>query len=1218
MERKWTDAQSAAINTRNKTLLVSAAAGSGKTAALTERIIRSLTDTEDPSDIDRLLIVTFTRAAAAELRQRITSAISDALAKDPQNKHLSRQLLKVSGAKISTIDSFYLDVIRSNFEKLDISPSFRTADEAELDILSRSVMEDTVDAFYESRGADFTEVAECFVNVRNSDSLSDIFLDLYSSTESLPEGIEFLTKAAELCENDCKKDLFEGHFGKLIKQELLETYSYYLGVYNEMCEWIETEEKICDKYLPAFIYDRDHIASMIDKLTSGASYKDCKALLDSYSSPSLGRVSDYKNDTAEEYKELRNKFKDKRKALAQRFFGAAEQNNKALLLKTAGIIRLLYDLLCDFEKRLAEEKKQKNICSFSDIRRYAMTLLVNSDGTPTQTALALRERYDTVYIDEYQDVDRVQDRIFKAISNPTGRFMVGDIKQSIYGFRGAEPQVFADYRNDFPELCDSESDKNEASIFMSNNFRCDNTVIRFTNEICSRLFSVCKETMGYTENDDLIFSKVTKDRVTDEVPVSVKVLVNSEATEDDNEYNENDLDDSEDETAKEQEAKLIALEIKKLLSDGRKADGTPIYPHDIAVLFRSKSMGTIVKEALENAGISCSDSSDSRYFENPDVLLVLCLLNAIDNPQRDVYLAGVLRSPFFDFSLDELIEIRKSADNSLSLYDALCVYKKNKNELAKKCTHFENTLDKFRDAAVSLSVDRLIRYLYSTEFFTVSGLVNANSENNLMRLYEYARTFEASSFKGLYSFIVYINRIIEQDKRIGNASSDTTEGKVTLMTIHHSKGLEFPVCILAGAGSYFNFKETRESMVCAAPYGIAMKVTDGSGYARIDTSIRQALLAVNKRKQVEEDMRVLYVALTRARERLIVTASARTTEEKLVSRAKRNRRLFGGYTVRSARSYLDWILPSFDIEHTNDFCKIDFIERSALDTTDDMHQTVFDDLHDNSSIEFKTAKEDAEKILADRFSFVYPYAHATTLPAKIALSKLPLPESESDAEIEVKEPRETIKSTYQPHPSLLDEKRAKKPTSAERGTATHLFLQFCDYKNVERFGVKNEMARLIEKKFVPKNLGELVFCDELELFFKSDIYKLTKNAKKIYREQRFNILLPPSVMSKDKEFLEQTNDEFLAVQGVIDLMIEDENGDIILCDYKTDRLTGEEKNSDELLCKKMNERHAPQLSYYAEAVKRLFGKECKHILVYSTCAAKSIKINILTDLDYNT
>ncbi len=1188
----WTPAQLNAIDTRNKTLLVSAAAGAGKTAALTERIIRLITAEKDPADISKMLVVTFTRAAAAELRQRIFVAVNDALAKDPTNTYLSQQLVALSSAKICTIDSFYLEVVRQGFDAISISPSFRTADASELDVMAKSIMEETIDELYEKHPEEFSEAVQCFVGLRNSAKLSDIFLKLYSSTESLIDGIDFIKKCAERTESEGDLDFFDTTYGKVMRESAIEQLEYTVSVLDDCFVTCQNNDELAVKYLPSFSYDLTYSKKLLE-LLGGADYVACRDYVGSYSPLALKRMSK-STEESEAVKDARNELNKKLAILHKKAFNLSPESISSLMHATARILFTVYDLLCEYDRRFSEEKKQKNICSFSDVRRYALQLLVNPDGTPTERARGYAEQFTDIFIDEYQDVDRVQDLIFSSIAKPTARFMVGDIKQSIYRFRGAEPDVFAEYRKKFPKIDEAEG-SNVASVFMSENFRCDSSVIKFTNKVCSYIFSSCAESMDYSGDDDLVFKKSNEDRAVPEVPVELSIIVPSD---------DKDADDAigNNRTA---EARYVACQIAELLKNGKKADGTQIMPEDIAVLFRSKSTAVTIREELAAIGIDTTDNSDGDFFETPEVLLMLCLLNAVDNPQRDVYIAGLLRSPLFDFTMEELVEIRSSSDRALSLYDALLSYKEKDSVLGEKCRAFDICLLEFRDRAISLPVDKLLHYLYSSDLFIANGLINNNENNPLLRLYEYARSYENGSFKGLYNFLAYLTKLRESNSDIASETVTKTPGKVTLMNFHKSKGLEFPVCFICNVNKLFNTDDFKESLILEPSLGIAMNVADKTGLARILTPMREAIIRRTRMKNTEEEMRILYVALTRARERLYISATPRSSEASLLAGAEKKRLFSCDYTIRSSTSYLDWILTSLAFEDVSDYCNISFIKKCDIrraNTEPDKSDFLPDD----------TLKEEAERLkeeLKEKLNFSYRYLEASRLPAKISVSEL-LPKETKNEENEVAyEPFKERKNQGEYlAPAILrgEDKDAASPTA--RGTATHLFLQFCDFRNAEKNGVSTELDRLIEKKFIPADSTSLVFRSELEAFFKSDLYAALKKAKWVIREQRFNILLPPSVLNSDERFLSETEGEELAVQGVIDLLFEDEFGDLILCDYKTDRLLRDMRNDPSALTAKMRENHAKQLTYYAEAVKRLFSRECKRILIYSTHAAMAVEI----------
>ncbi len=1191
MARTWTDAQKAAINTRGKELLVSAAAGSGKTATLTERIIRSLTDKENPYDISKMLIVTFTRAAAAELRQRIFAAIADALAEDPTNKHLASQLVKIGNAKICTIDSFYLDLIRENFSSLGLPQTFRIADTAEAELMSIELMADTVNKFYDSDTEEFSRFAEAFTNVRNSAQLPEILLNLYSHVASYPEGIEFLKICAEGTDNNAEKDFFDSSFGKILRANTIEKVKYFISVFDESLELVDSDEAIFSSYGASFHYDRSFCESLLEKLEN-ENYASVRAHLLSYSPIPLKSIGKAKSDDTEAVKEQRKKLTAAIKELASKAFPLTPESISRAMLQTASITSTLYSLLSEFEKRLTEEKLSRAIFDFNDIRRYALKLLVDENNEPTEVALELSKQFTDIYIDEYQDVDRVQDMIFKAISNGKNRFMVGDIKQSIYGFRGAEPQVFAKYRAEFPAH-DSTHASNSLSeaIFMSNNFRCDESIIEFTNRVCSYLFGICAESIGYCSDDDLKFSKLPPEN-SDYISPKVKLSILVPPEDENSDY------DCCAENNRINEARYVANEILELVKNSKKADGSPITFGDIAVLVHYSTANPYLREAFSEAGIPFCGADDVEYFENPDVLLILSVLNVIDNPHRDIYLAAALRSPLFELTLDDLIALRQYKDDSYSLYEALKDYADGQNDtLSERCRDFITTLSGWRDDTLSLPVDKLLKKIYSSARFAAAGLADSQ---NLRLLYEYARKFESNSFRGLYNFIEYINKIIEEKTDFTSVVAEASGDKVSIMTIHKSKGLEFPVCFIFGAGGEFNKNDFKDSLIFDSYAGVAMKLPDQTGFARINTPMREAVASNILINRTEEEMRVLYVALTRARERLYVTASTTKKRDKLMDDAEYRRKHSCRYLLMRSRSYLEWILSAIASQDISGICELALIPADSVEAPRNIR-------HLGAPADEATECEINDSLvneLKQKFDYKYPYSAYSRIPAKISVSRLsPDVLDESDDSLNIFEtPR---KATV---PEIFSGETGKKLSATERGTATHLFLQFCNFERAESFGVKEELERLIAEKFLPTSATDAVFIDELERFFESDLYLKIKKAKRVIREQRFNILLPASKFSRDKEFIEAIGDEQLAVQGVIDLIIIDENGDICLYDYKTDRVSKNEATNDTLLERKMKALHEEQLSYYKIAIERLFDKECHICAVYSTHAAKTVEI----------
>lgn len=1187
MARNWTAAQKSAIEAAGRDLLVSAGAGSGKTAVLTERIIRRLTDENSPVEITRMLIVTFTKAAAGELKERISAAIAEALAKQPKNRRLARQLTALDRAKICTIHSFCLELLRESAADTRLPSDFRIADDVEITLLRKNIMNELIEDYYSGNVADhpidgFEDFADIFVGTKSDDALADIFLGIENSLSSFTEHTEFIENFANELESDdrdfavtrCGREILDLIFGKL---------TVYRDIFDSALSEILENEKLTKAYYPAFSED----IAFIDRVCTACShtdgelcYDDIARLFNDYSPTRLGVARGVVlSPTLEKAKKLRTEFQAERRSLTAKFFSLNPESLQKNRIDTAGALHKLYTLLTTFAERFEREKRSRSLVDFGDLERLAYRLLVKN-GAPTAAARSITERFDEIYIDEYQDVNAVQDSIFAAVSNGHNRFMVGDIKQSIYAFRGAEPRIFADYRRKFGKLDDGDTE-NGAAVFLSDNFRCDKPVIDFSNIVSGCLFTSGRGDIPFTEEDMLIHSKT--DTESGE-PVHV-VLIDGSEREDD-------------EAVSPREAEWVACEISRLLSEGKKNDGTPIRPSDIAILMRSaKAHSAVFEEVLEKHGIPCYNNVTGGFFENAEVLLALCILSIIDNPTKDIYLAGALRSPVFGFTLDELITIRKSTSEGC-LYDALRKY--CKTEDFPKGNEFLATLDRWRTKAEGQPVDRLLWYIYTDTDLPalVYDKENAARRANLMLLYEYARRFESSSFKGLYNFIRYINDILEEKAQLETAKlfgedSDT----VKLMTIHQSKGLEFPVCFICGTGKKFNDGDLRRNVVIERSLGISLKLADSTGFARYDTPIRQAIVKRLADSQLEEEMRVLYVAMTRARERLYMTALTPDPTELTASAADDAERL-SRYAIMKNGGYMRWILTA--LEHrklTSDEPLPVTVE--IVDSASTPCETDVCDIKEESVTIPPT--DEMTALVRERFDFVYPHTAAAKLPAKLSVSKLvPTLLDEDSAELEM--PAEPFDFEAK-RPLFLDDKEAPAALGAERGTATHLFMQFCDFSRFKVFcddiaaNIEDEAARLAERRYLTKRAASLINVRQLAAFFSGNTFAEICAARQIWREHRFNVRLPASEFTSDPELKAELNGETVLVQGVIDCFYENPDGTLTLIDYKTDRIPAELSRTEAE--RMLLDRHRLQLLYYKAALEKISAKPVSRVAIYS-------------------
>ena len=1200
-KKPWTEQQLQAINARDKTILVSAAAGSGKTATLTERIIQRIT--VDNADISNMLIVTFTRSAAADLKSKIFNAITAELAQTTDGNvasKLSAQLANINNASICTIDSFYYELIKSHFTECGISPTFRIIDDGEYKLIAKNTINEVVDEFYENE-PEFSSFADCFASVKNLDAIGEKFLKIYSLLSSATEGIEYLKNYAATMQEQIDLDIFQTQFGTLLKEESKRFFSHYLRVIEYSSEKAENDEGLQIKYSDSFKAILILCQSVLSALEGEkTTYADIQTLLTSFILPDAVRNRIPATETAETLKALRTEFRDALKKHIAAYYQSSPETVDRAMRDSAHYIKILYSLLKRFDDKMNEQKQRLDFLTFNDISRKTHSLLVKN-GAPTEVAKKISSEYSEIYIDEYQDVDPLQNEIFSAISTPTNRFMVGDIKQSIYKFRGAEPSLFSSLRKEFPDISKSEN-SDTATIFMSNNFRCDSCVIDFTNLICSAIFRQIGGCVDYTDGDNLVFSKKSDASLAEKVQLSVISLASSKKNDDDSD--ESSLED--DCSALEWESEYIASQIEMLIASGKKSDGTPILPGDIAVLFRKQKISPYLSMALRRRNIKVAETEATQYFENDDVLLMLCVLNAIDNPERDIYLAGMLRSPLFDFTPDELLRIRSEYGEPSSLFFGLCTYASKKDDaLAKKCQDFYDILTAWQETARSLSIDKFLLTLFNSDRFIASGILsNQGSDGeggNVLLLYDYARSFQGKGFKGLYEFIEYVNSLIDEGQSFPATSKRDAPDRVTLMTIHKSKGLEFPVCFLSLCGNRFNNEDAKQNLVLSYPSGVAMKLIDESGFSLVTTPMHSLIATKMIQDCVEEEIRVLYVALTRARERLYVTGVSKSEITKIKETASLRAKFIDNYTVLTqCKTYLDWIL--LVLNNTEyDFVSTEYITPKEITLAlNNPQDTVLEENSGNENFD----NELYEKLLKS-FAFEYPYRELSRIPSKLSVSRLypdMLDENDTSYELFVDERPTQIPEFFSSITSASN--------AAERGTATHLFLQFCNFEYAATHGIKEELERLCTLKFLPLNAKELIYVDELERFVDSELLTEILSAKHIIREQRFNISLPPQSFTKDSSLIEKMQGEELAVQGVIDLIVITQNGEIKLYDYKTDRLNKDELSSYELAKAKLTNKHAQQLSYYAMACEKLFGKKCDSVQIYSTHSARLYDVEI--------
>lgn len=1154
-KRVFTPSQSKAISHTGSDILISAGAGSGKTATLTQRIIEKILN---GADITKMLVVTFTKEAANELKSRITLAIANELKNDPQNEHLRAQIVKMSSADVSTIHSFCLKVIRPNFDKLSIDSDFRIGEENEIATIKSEAMSEVVDSFYEAEApdSDFLIVSDCYSQLSREDALDEKLLNLYNQLSSTALFLDTL-----LLSQKTEGDFMSCPFGKVLFGEIERFVKQYIPIYQSIIDDILRLDGT-PKFLEAFTSDLDYLKRLENALLC-PKYSIFKGIFDSYEAITLRGLKDSNIDGAFA-KTIREKFKKiMKEQFKESLFLASEESLDASFTQNSKICSAMHKILTKFNEEFSLKKRKYGICDFNDIERLAYKLLVDENGKPTDIAKKISDQYDEIYIDEYQDTNSVQDAIFNSISK-SNRFMVGDIKQSIYRFRSAEPEIFSAYRTSFEDITTENSDTSLGkTIFMSENFRCDQSVINFTNDVSSYMF-FNSSGIPYNKQDNLIYKKKNPDGYTG-APCEIRLLDRA-LLEEDSEENHEVL-----------QARYVAKRIYNMLNGQRLPNGNPIKPNDIAILLRKGRHKSFYIEALYNLGISAEYIDDIKFFEKPHILLLLSILNVIDNPYRDSYLAGALHSPIFGFTLDDLIKIRRKSKDATSLYSALLSYTAEPS-IEEKIASFECKIDQMRKEVLKMNAYEAVAYVMRE-----SGLISSSSVNerkDLIRFYNQAREYEKNSFKGLYKFLSYIESI--KDANAKETVFTNPDNCVRIMSVHASKGLEFEICFLCNLETGFTLQDTKEPIIFERHLGIAGYVGNTGSLVKYNTLLRKcAALAIDKSTK-DEEMRVLYVSMTRARTKLIATASSLNASKQLETIKSLAPFTTENY-IYSQKSHIDYILNALYMPR--EYVDFDIVDPNTLTEVGRGEYEATNEI-DEEKVERN------RQMLKERFEYKYEYEYLSKLPSKLSVSKLRpniLDETDND-EIDVLKPLESLPKFLANETELVK--------SSDRGTATHIFMQFCDFEKLVTSGFEAELKRLLEYSFISSKDAELINGKHIKKFIDSNLLKAILRSKKVYREFRFNVMLPATGLSED----ERVANEKVLVQGVIDSVFEDENGNLVLVDYKTDSVT--EQNYIEVLTRK----HKTQLSYYKKAIELMFERPVSATYIYSVPLGKVVEL----------
>lgn len=1130
----WTNDQLRAIEGHGGDLIVSAAAGSGKTAVLVERVIRRLTSRERPVDIDRFLLVTFTKAAAAEMRAKLSAAISARLEEDPLDARLRRQLLLVHHAKITTVDAFCKSLVREQAAVLGISPEFRIIDKRETEILKREVLEDTLEALYEQAQPDFTALTGQLLSGQDDRRLANVILETFQKIQAHPDPEKWLRRAegggsaGSPAETPC---------GAVILDEAREAVEYALAFLRLAVREMEGVEELETAYLPAFLDDIRQAETLLGRI--GAA--DWDGAVEAVRAVSFARLKGVRGfpdkDLLEGLKGMRQEWKDCAGRVSGKLLNVTAGEAAVDRALTAAALRGLADAVRAFTERFSAEKRRRNLADFNDLEHFAVRLLLK-DGEPTELARALSARYEEIMVDEYQDTNAVQDAIFSALGRGN-LFMVGDVKQSIYGFRLANPYLFL---QKYQDAADEPVGEEPRRVVLSRNFRSRRQVLDSTNYLMK---AVMRERVGdleYTEQEMLYLG--AEYPAPDDPRYKTEVLLLDTAWQDEDAPGN-----------AEAEAAMAAARIGRLLkeklpvTDRARGVVRPVQPSDIVILMRSpKKRAAAYRAALAAYGLAVQTEESEGLLQTAEVGVMVSLLAVIDNPRQDIDLIGVMRSPLFGFTEQELAEIRL-CDKNVPFYDALCLAAEE-NLHAKS---FLGRLAQLRDFACDQPVYRLLWQVYDeTGALALYGALpnGAQRQKNLLSFFERARTYESQGFRGLFGFNRLLRGMLEAGEDFEAIKADADGGAVRLMSIHKSKGLEFPVVVLADCAKNFNEQELADPILVHSELGFGAKVRDLERGVQYPSLERQAIAARNRREAVSEELRILYVALTRAKEKLILTAAS----GQLDARLQKYGRLAAlgrlpDYAMGAVRAPLAWLLAPL-LRHPAAACLRERAQAVVPVDVDAPESFLVEILCLQQAVEepgMTPAVEEAAAGPVVDFApeLRYPAAFLAEIPAKLTATGVKRTFKAEEAAEDTPPPKREAKLRRP-----FFEKRPLTP--AECGTAHHLFLQFATYERLsDREGVVREIERLRGLKILSEEQADAVDTEKILGFFQSRLYREGFAAGAVRREFKFSVLVPAASYYK---IAESVPDEEVLLQGVIDCLIETPEGFVVV-DFKTDRVT---------------------------------------------------------------
>ncbi len=1178
MPRNWTPQQNNAINALDGNVLVSAAAGSGKTAVLTQRVIGRLTDSKNPVSADRLLIVTFTRAAASEMRERISSALSELIKNNPADKNLVNQQMLLPSAKICTIDSFCLDLVKENFQHLSLAPDFKIGDEGELTVLSKEAMDITMEQLYGSdESGNFKRLSELLFSGRDDSKLCDTIEKLYTASMSFPFPEKWLDSLS--CSFEKGDDIKNGIYGKTVLDYVKRVLNYTRDLSNSMLLSAADDEALSKAYTDALSSDRAQIEYILERISTNQSWDEIRRSIKAFKAERRGRIPKEMSEdfVVKAMAENRDTVKKELKKLAE-VMCCSEQEYEEDMDFLQPMVKELVCAVKLYAKNYAQIKKEKKTADFSDITHMAISLLVTeNEGSWQSTALAqsLKDSFCEILIDEYQDTNAAQDMLFTAISD-NNLFRVGDVKQSIYRFRQADPDIFISLKNNY-ETYDQSKNHYPAKIVLGNNFRSRKSVTDLINFVFTQIMSADCGDIDYTKEEALVFSADYPPHSDDAAELHLIETGNADT------FFGN--------VSNEAQARHIARYIKKMIGEGYKVkDGKgerPAKYSDFAVLMRATGggKGTQYADVFRQEGVPCFTEVPGKFLQSSEISLVINILRVIDNPKQDIPLLSVMLSPVFGFSADDVSKIRL-LDKNGDLYT--CIMKSSEEEKVKT---FLECIRSWRSISMCLPVRELLSEIYNST--ALPGIFDAvdpsgTKRANLMLLCDYASTYEDLGYSSVSGFIGFIDRLSSKQRDISGSVGVVSDSNcVKIMTIHKSKGLEFPVCFIASCATDFNRMDETDNLIISQKNGLGIVRRDTETFEQFPTLCHKAVKLSLRRDNISEEMRVLYVAMTRAKEKLIMVYAKENIINicrKYAARIPLLNAKFSPFAVYSAAGYGEWLISTLlrhpDARALREEAGIG--ENIVLECNVPL-KIVFSEYSEKfarneSKTDCGKVSSELMALIKERSDYRYKYEALSGVMTKRAAS-------EADKNFI---DRDYFASSA---PSFLSEDSL---TGAARGVATHTFIQYADYERA-KLSVRDEIDRLYNKGVLSLQQAKSINVRAAEVFFESRLLERILASETVMREKKFTIEVP---ISEIYEELSDYTDEMMMIQGIADCAFL-EDGKLVVVDYKTDSL----KSDEEFI-----EKYSSQVLLYKKALSICTGYEVKETLLYSFNLGREIAV----------